>query len=68
MLWRCPYLEAFWKYIIATVSDITKSDIPCDPRIWLLGDINLLNITQYKKYFVLLAGTAGKNVFSSIGN
>ena len=60
MLWTCPCLEEFWKYIVTTTSEIVGSEIIPDPRIWILGDIQGLSLTQHKKYFILLAGTAGK--------
>ena len=62
MLWSCPYLEEYWKFVIATVSEVVGCDIPHDPRIWLLGDVNLFNVNFNKKYFVSLAGTAAKKV------
>ena len=62
MLWSCPHLVDYWKFIITTVSEIIESDIPFDPRIWILGDVTLLNINIHKEYFILLASTAGKKI------
>lgn len=31
-----------------------------DPKVWILGDVRLLHMTYYKKYFLLLASTAAK--------
>ena len=61
-LWSCPYLENFWRFVIATVSDVTETEIPKDPKIWLLGDVNMLKVTKHKKYFGLLASAAGKKI------
>ena len=55
-------MKEYWKFIISTVSEVVEFDIPHDPRIWLLGDINLFNINFNKKYFISLAGTAAKKV------
>lgn len=60
MLWNCSHLEEFWKYIAKISSDIIKHKIPLNPRIWILGDIQALNVSYTKKYFILLASTAGK--------
>ena len=65
MLWTCSYLEDFWKFVEATVSDVIETEIPEDPKIWLLGDVNMLKLTKHKKYFVLLASTAGKKNHTS---
>ena len=62
MLWSCPHLDVFWKFIITTVSDVVESEIPADPRIWILGDISLVNVNFHKKYLISLAGTAGKKI------
>lgn len=34
MLWKCPSLETYWKYIINIASKTTNVKIPSDPRIW----------------------------------
>lgn len=60
MLWKCPILETYWKYIINIASKTTSVKIPSDPRIWILGDIQILDVSFTKKHFILLAGTAGK--------
>ena len=62
MLWSCPHLAVFWKFVITTVSDVVESEIPADPRIWILGDISLVNVNFHKKYLISLAGTAGKKI------
>ena len=62
MLWSCPVLSDYWRFIMSTVSDIVESDIPHDPRIWLLGDVDMMNTTFNKDYFVLLASTAAKKI------
>lgn len=64
MLWNCPVLNDFWEYIIGTTSKIIGIPISKDPKIWILGNIDLLGSSHHKKYFSLLAGTAGKkNVY-----
>ncbi len=60
MLWSCPALETFWKYVIATTSEISKNHIDPDPKIWVLGDISSLRMTYHEGYFILLASTAAK--------
>lgn len=62
MLWTCPYLEDFWNFVICTVSDVIEAKIPEDPRVWILGDVNMLKVTKHKKYFISLASTAGKKI------
>ena len=62
MLWSCPHLAVFWKFVITTVSDVVESEIPSYPRIWILGDISLVNLNFHKKYLISLAGTAGKKI------
>ena len=60
MLWKCPSLETYWKYIINIPSQTTNVKIPPDLRIWILGDMQNLDVRFTKKYFILLAGTAGE--------
>jgi len=60
MLWNCPILNDFWKYIIDISSKVIGIPIRNDSRIWILGDSELLNSSHHKKYFTLLAGTAGE--------
>ncbi len=52
MLWSCPALETFWKYVIATISEISKNHIYPDPKIWILGDISSLRMTYHEGYFI----------------
>lgn len=49
--------------IIDISSKVISIPISNDPRIWILGDTDLLGSSHHKKYFALLAGTAGKNVY-----
>lgn len=60
MLWSYSALETFWKYAIATMSEISKKHIDPDPKIWILGDISSLRMTYHEGYFILLASTAAK--------
>ncbi len=60
MFWHCPMIAEFWKYIIKTTSDIIEKQIPYDPKVWILGDLNPMNINQYVKHFILLDSTVGK--------
>ena len=62
MLWSCPHLDNFWRFIISTVSEIIETEIPQDPRLWILGDVSLININSNKEYFLTLTATAAKKV------
>lgn len=65
MLWNCPVLKDFWEYIIDISSKVIGIPISYDPRVWILGDTELLDSFHHKKYFILLAGTAGKKMYIS---
>ncbi len=54
MLWTCPYLEDFWKFVTATVSDVIETVIPRDLKIWVLGDVNMLKVTKHYKKIILV--------------
>ena len=47
---------------MSTASDVVQSRLPSDPRLWLLDDVNLINVNSNREYFVLLASTAAKKV------
>lgn len=65
MLWNCSYLEEFWKYIIRISSDIRKTKIPPNPRVWILGDTLSLNESYNKKNTYITCGHGLKKVYSA---
>ena len=52
----------FWKYISTTTSEIMERNIPQDPKVSTLGDLNRLKTNESVKHFVLFASTAGKKM------
>ena len=34
-----PMIAVLWKYIIKTTSDIVQNNIPQDPEVWMLEDL-----------------------------
>ena len=65
MLWSCPCLEEFWKYIIRTTSEVVGCDIMPDPRIWILGDIQGLTVNRHKTHFICWLVQPGKKMYPS---
>uniref|UniRef100_A0AAX7UZI2 Reverse transcriptase zinc-binding domain-containing protein n=1 Tax=Astatotilapia calliptera TaxID=8154 RepID=A0AAX7UZI2_ASTCA len=57
MLWNCPVIEEFWRRTTEIISRVIGIQVEMDPKLWILGDIDSINVDYHKKYFILLANT-----------
>lgn len=60
MLWSCVNLQTYWNNIIQITSAVCGVSLDSGPRVWILGDVMFLKLNSCRKYFVLLASSAGK--------
>uniref|UniRef100_A0A8C6SR27 Reverse transcriptase domain-containing protein n=1 Tax=Neogobius melanostomus TaxID=47308 RepID=A0A8C6SR27_9GOBI len=52
-VWECPKLVAFWKLVVCTLSRIVKLQVPCTPKLCILG-IYPKNFTVNTKHKTLI--------------
>ncbi len=57
MFWSCSQLSSYWETILKTISKITKTNIPPEPRLILLGDTSILPVRGNKIKFIRIALT-----------
>ena len=61
MFWKCTHLNSFWKNIYKYTSEILQKDILPDPRISVLGDVEMLKeFCKDERKSILLITTAAK--------
>lgn len=52
MIWHCPIMAEFGKYITKASSEMILKNISQDPKVCILGDLNPVNLSPSQRHWI----------------